>query len=376
MILWGRLDASIKEFRTINYTNNCLEDKALSEKCNFLWESLKRLAWTIFGHPNGVTALNINKIADDKFTKIFLLLAILYGVIQPATVGAENPEEGAFAHKSVSWTDLTFRGSKNFLELTARIQLGAPAPLWDELSKQMGAKDTECSGMGKNIKCLAVETRVQGFLIFDEQYTEQVWFDAADGRAYRRIRWRKGDDSWVKIYRWTDRCVHRLEIRPGNPGEHKQPPTKWSQRTESFYPYPERVSGYTLISDPTLVFYILSALEPSRLQPSFEMCVFGRKQLHRLTFRYEGASTMEASFKLHAPSGVVRIESKLKPLVFSIEAQPLAPQNTEPEIFSLLGLQKDIRIYLDASRHLPIRISGTNTTLGKLVLELSDATLN
>jgi hypothetical protein len=84
---------------------------------------------------------------------------------------------------------------------------------------------------------------------------------------------------------------------------------------------------------------------------------------------------MEASFKLHAPSGVVRIESKLKPLVFSIEAEPLASENTKPEIFSLLGLQKDIRIYLDASRRLPIRISGTNTTLGKLVLELSDATI-
>jgi hypothetical protein len=239
----------------------------------------------------------------------------------------------------------------------------------------MGVGGTECSGTGKNIKLLAVETRAQGILIFDEQYAEQVWFDTADGRAYRRIRWRKGDDPWVKIYCWTDRWVHRLEIRPGSPDEHKQPPTKWSQRAESFYPYPKGMSGCTLISDPTLVFYILSVLEPSRLQPSFEMCVFGRKQLHRLTFRYEGSSTMEASFKLHAPSGVVRIESKLKPLVFSIEAEPLATENTKPEIFSLLGLQKDIRIYLDASRRLPIRISGTNTTLGKLVLELSDATI-
>jgi hypothetical protein len=77
-----------------------------------------------------------------------------------------------------------------------------------------------------------------------------------------------------------------------------------------------------------------------------------------------------------ASSGVVGVNTTIKPLVFSVEAASSASNDIKQAAFTLLGLQKDIRIYLDPSTHLPIRVSGRNSIWGELILDLSDARLN
>jgi hypothetical protein len=311
----------------------------------------------------------------NKYIKLFVCLVVLVGVIQTATADTDN-NVGAFTHRGVSWSDLTFMGSKALVKVTVKIQLGSPADMCGELLTTMGAELADCSEVGRDIQFMTVETTAKGNVFFYEQYTEQFWFNPADGRAFRRIRWFKGSDPWVKTCCWSDKGVRRQNIRPGNSDENKRPPTQWTRRIESFYPYPKDIAGCSIISGPTFVFNILSTLGPGLLHTPFEICVFGKKQLHHLTCRYEKCLPMEVSFKIHSPGGEVNVDTTLKPLVFSIMAEPVVPKNMEPEIFSMLGLQKDIRIYIDPSRCLPIRISGTNTKIGKLVLELSDVRLN
>jgi hypothetical protein len=311
----------------------------------------------------------------NKYIKLFVCLVVLVGVIRTATAGTDN-HAGAFTHRDVSWSDLTFMGSNALVKVTVKIQLGSPADMCGDLLTTMGAELADCSEVGRDIQFMTVETTAKGNVFFYEQYTEQFWFNPADGRAYRRIRWFKGSDPWIKTYCWSDKGVRRQNIRPGNSDENKRPPTQWTRRIASFYPYPKDIVGCSIISGPTFVFNILSTLEPGCLHTPFEICVFGKKQLHRLTCRYEKCLPMGVSFKIHSPGGEVNVDTTLKPLVFSIMAESVIHENMEPEIFSMLGIQKDIRIYIDPSRCLPIRISGTNTKIGKLVLELSDVRLN
>ena len=106
------------------------------------------------------------------------------------------------------------------------------------------------------------------------------------------------------------------------------------------------------------------------------MYVFGKKQLHRLICRQEKSLPMAVSFKLHASSGATEINTTITPLVFSIDTEALGPKDGEPETFSFFGLQKNLRIYLDASRRLPIRVRGENAICGDLIFELSDARLD
>ena len=311
----------------------------------------------------------------NKYTMISLALSFLVGVGQTATALAVNPG-WASSQKDARWTGLTFNHSRMLQKLTVQVQIQSPAPMADGFLTRMGAGFTGCSETVKEMKLMAVDMRAEGLSFFDEQYTEKIWFNAGDGRAYRRIRWRKEGDPWVKSYCWTDDGVRRQKIQPASRDESKQAPIKWTQTTESFYPHPKNTVYSEAISDPTLLLYLLSVLEPRNMKSPFEIYVFGKEQLHRLTCRQEKSLPMAVSFKLHSSSGVVGVNSTIKPLVFSIEAESLASKDSKPETFSLLGLQKEIRIYLDPSRRLPIRVSGKNSIYGELILDLSDARLD
>jgi len=310
-----------------------------------------------------------------KYAMISLALSFMVGVGQTATALAVNPG-WASSQKDAYWKGLTFNHSRTLVKLTVQIQIQSPAPMADGFLSRMGASLTECSETVKEMKLMAVDMRAEGLSFFDEQYTEKIWFSAGDGRAYRRIRWRKEGDPWVKSYCWTDNGVRRQKIQPASHDEGKQAPIKWTKTTESFYPHPKNTINSAAISDPTVLLYLLSVLEPLNLKSPFEIYVFGKEQLHRLTCRHEKSSPMAVSFKLHSSSDVVGINTTIKPLVFSIEAESLASKDSKPEIFSLLGLQKEILIYLDPSRHLPIRVSGRNSVYGELILDLSDARLD
>ncbi|MBW2708164.1 MAG: hypothetical protein JRD04_02605 [Deltaproteobacteria bacterium] len=311
----------------------------------------------------------------NTYARIFFALSCLIGMSQTAMAGAVNHGSVA-SQKGVRWTVLTFNHSKLLSKLTVRIHTQSPTPMCDAPLTKMGAGLTGCSKAGNEITLLATDMTARGLAFLNVQYSEKVWFNAEDGRAYRRMRWRKKNDPWVKIYCWTDNGVRRQKIRPAGPDERKQAPAKWTRTTESFYPYPENTVHSEAISDPTLLLYVLSALEPGRLKSPLEMYVFGKKQLHRLICRQEKSLPMAVSFKLHSSSGVTEINTTMTPLVFSIDTEVLGPENGEPETFSFFGLQKDIRIYLDASRRLPIRVRGENAICGDMVLELSDARLD
>jgi hypothetical protein len=310
----------------------------------------------------------------SQYAKISLALTLLI-VGQTATAFAGNPGS-ASSQKAVSWTGLTFYHSGLLGKLTVQIQIQSPAPMTDGLLTRMGIGLAGPSETAEEIKLMAVELKAEGLSFFQEQYAEKIWFNAEDGRAYRRIRWRKGGDPWVKIYSWTEKGVRRHKIEPASRGESKQDPIKWAQTAENFYPHPLNAVSSKVISDPALLLYLLSAFDPQNLKSPLEILVFGKEQVHRLTCRREKSLPLTVSFKTHSSSGVIARKTPITPLVFSIEAEPAGSPDRNPEAFSLLGLQKNIRIYLDPSVQLPIRVSGRNSLWGELILDLGEVRLD
>ncbi len=296
---------------------------------------------------------------------------ILFGLIQPMIINADNTSD-VLTPGDIFWTDMTFKSSNILVNMEVKINLRSPTETSGDLSETMGLELSGSPWANKDTRCLTIETTVRRMFFFHEKYVEQTWFNATDGTAYRRIRYRKGDDPWIKIYRWIKTGVHRLKIKPKNSNERKKTPVKWTQQTRSFYPYPKDISKSVPVSDPSFLFYILSSIVPDNQKISFKLCVFGKKQLHRLTIKNETSLAIKALFKIHSLSNEVSVKSNIKSNIFSIEAEPVLPENLKPELFSLFGLEKDIRIYMDCSRGLPIRISGINNKAGKLVFDLSN----
>ena len=309
----------------------------------------------------------------QKHIKVILLLAVVVNLPQ---YSAANENIVTTFYDKASWTDLTFTGSKFFTSIKIKIQL-EPGELSSSASAQKTGTDlADYSEAENDSKLLTLKWSLTGILA-QGQYEVNVWFKTADGLPYKRIRSRYDDDPWVKNYYWEDKGVRRHKIKPGDSAENKQPSTKWTDRKEHFYKYPTESAGCGSVSDPSLIFYLLSTLDPDTLQDSKKICVFGKKQVHRLTIRQEKSSPIEVSFKAQASSQKEEtIKEQITPLVYSIKTTPLAPEKMEPEKFSLLGLHKNIRIYMDPEKLIPVRISGTNDSIGKLDLELQNAVLN
>ena len=309
-----------------------------------------------------------------KQINIILLLAVLF--ISPQLIAAEeNTTTETTVNNKVSWTDLTFKGSKLLTTITVKMHLGPGELSPDDPAAEAGTYLPGCSETDNDSRLLTVRTSSKGMLS-DGQYEEQIWFKEPDGLPYKRIRVRNDDDPWIKSYCWEKKGVRRHEIQPGVSAEKKQPPTKWTSRNEHFYEYPIESAGCSSISDQSLIFYILPTLDPDMQQNPKEICVFGRKQLHRLTIRQVKSSPIEVSFKFQTASQKETIKDQITPLVYSIKTEPYTPENKEPENFSLFGLNKGIRIYMDPEKQIPVRVSGTNGIFGKIVLKLQNARLN
>ena len=147
-------------------------------------------------------------------------------------------------------------------------------------------------------------------------------------------------------------------------------PARWTKHTEAFYTYPRQAEGCETISEPSLLIVQLSAIELDRQSDSYELCVFGKKQLHRLIIKKEKPSPLEVFYRERSSYLETVVEEKIFPVVFSVSAENIVPDKKKPEVFSFLGLQEDIRIYIDPEKRLPVRIDGTNSSIGHLVLDL------
>ena len=304
-----------------------------------------------------------------KPTVAVLSLIVLIALPQTSCAEKDKIYETS-ARQMIPWTELIFKGSKFFTSTTLKIKLGLGGQLSDDLSTEIGTDNCDYSENLYNSKLLTVQSSTRGVGFSQNQYEEKVWFKETTFGPYKRVRLNSGDVPWVKSYYWGDKGVRREKIFPGNPSENKQAPVTWTKRTESFYEYPEEVTGCDTISDPSLIFYILSAFQPVRQSKSFEICVFGRKQLHRMTIVQEKYSSLKVSYKSRSASQEVIVEGKITPTVFSITTKTFLPRESEQEIFSFLGLHRDIRIYMDPEKRLPVRITGRNNSFGGVTLDL------
>ncbi len=308
-----------------------------------------------------------------KFKGVCIALCFLAGSWQTTASGTSDFDRVS-ARERLLWTNLTFAYSNLIATLNVHIQLETPLKIHEELFVKMGT--SSLSPMADGMMLMSVNIKSRGLFFFNERYEEKIWFNSNELRAYRRTLWRKKGDPSIKIYDWTDNRVRRRKIQPAGPSESRQAPTEWTRSAASFYSYSEKKLPSEGISDPMLLLYALSTLEPDGMKRSHEMVVFGKKQFHRLTCRPEKTLPLAVSFSVHAASGVKHVDTTIEPFVFLIDTVSLTPENGKPENFSLLGLEKDIRVYIAPSRRLPVRVSGKNSKHGNLVFELSEACLD
>ncbi len=309
------------------------------------------------------------------FKNAILLLAVLNVLLEPS-VAEEHVVHDAYPRHNASWTDLTLEGSKLFTDIELHMQLRPADCKPDDLPQEGETESDNCPGTADDNILLSIRSSGKGPGFSEEKYEENIMFNKTTFHPYTRIRMSNVKEKWVKNYYWEETGVRRQKITPANSRENKQSQNTWTKRSESFYLYPKEADECSTISDPSLLLYILSTLESDVQQESIKICMFGKKQLHRLTIRQGQSSQLKASYTKSSPSQEVYVKGQRSPFVFSIGVETFAPGDGKQEEFSLFGLHEDIRIYIDPEYHLPLRVSGKNNSIGKLVLNLTKVTEN
>ena len=271
--------------------------------------------------------------------------------------------------KHVQWTYLSFHTKNFWVEVSTDIQM-----------RPLRASDLDAlllaSPQGIPIKPktssaaeMTINTTIDPRFRSPVNIYNRIWFNPSDAAALGRIRLRRGEDDFKKIYRFTEQGVFRHRLEPKNKREALLEPEKWTDIKDVFYPYdPDRL-GCAAISERSLLIYILSAATWFESNDPMSLCVFVKRQLHRVQLRKVGTQPIQFNYIEKSRQVETRKEGTVRALKITITAQPIDFGQEAAENFSFLGLHKDITIYIEPTSGLLIQATGIIPTVGKAFLK-------
>ncbi|MGD9080219.1 MAG: hypothetical protein PVG96_12810 [Desulfobacterales bacterium] len=276
----------------------------------------------------------------------------------------------------IQWSQLSFHAKNFWVEVSTEVHirylpaseldpvlLASPQGIPVKLKKSQAAEMT-------------INTIIDPRFRAPVKLYNRIWFNPEDASALGRIRLRRGEDDFKKIYRFTDRGVFRHRIEPKDKGEAGLEPDKWTDVKDTFYPYDTNQLDCPGVSERSVLIYILSAAALSKDNRPLTIGIFGKRQLHRVKLIKAGTRQIKTNYILKNQQQIeMRKDSTVEALKMMITAQSIEPHLEDAEIFSFLGFHKDISIFVETSLGLPIQVSGIIPTVGKVDLKLNQVQL-
>jgi hypothetical protein len=190
-----------------------------------------------------------------------------------------------------------------------------------------------------------------------------------------RIRTRRGDDDFLKRYRFTDLGVFRIQKEPADKKEVQLSPDKWTDAGDSFYAHDLKQLGCSIASERSILLYVACAALFSKNQQPLSVCVFGKRQLHRVQMSAGDIQSLKVNYVEKKQDAEVAREGSVDAIKITFKTRALASDLSAVENFSFLGLRKNVAIFIDPASRLPVQISGKLPKLGTMHLKLSEVRL-
>jgi len=270
----------------------------------------------------------------------------------------------------VPWVQLTY-GIRNFsVEVNTKVQLESLPAAEVEAALIENSQGVPLRASSPESYKITVNKMVDSIFKPPVKTVNQVWFNPQDATALGRIRLRRGNDDFKKVYRFTEQGVFRHRREPKDQQETPNEPEKWTDVKDTFYAYNLTKLGCPNVSERLLLIYIASAAEISKSNQILSFCVFGKRQLFDVRLRPEGLHSLKINLTEKTKQREVRRQGQVKALKIALEAQPLESDLEELESFSFLGFHEEIAIFIDPATNLPIQLSGKIPKIGKVTIEL------
>jgi hypothetical protein len=276
----------------------------------------------------------------------------------------------------VPWSQLSFHAKNFWVEVSTEIQMRALRTSDLDAVLLASPKGIPIKPQTSQINEMTINTTIAPRFRSPVNIYNRIWFNPTDASALGRIRLRRGEDDFKKIYRFTDQGVFRQRIEPQNKSEARLVPQKWTDIKDTFYPYNKKQLKCPIVSERSVLIYILCAAAVAKIDNPVIICAFGKRQLHRVKLIKAGTRQIKTNYILKNQQQIeTRKDSTVKVLKMMITAQPIEPDLEDAENFSFLGFHKDISIFVETSLGLPIQVSGIIPTVGKADLKLNQVQL-
>jgi hypothetical protein len=272
----------------------------------------------------------------------------------------------------VPWIDLSFHAKNTWVEVSTHIELISLPAAEVEALLLVSPKGAAVKTAMPCASQMTISTTIAPKFRSPVNLYNRIWFNPMDASVLGRIMLRRGEDDFKKIYRFTDRGVFRHQLEPKDKQEATLDPEKWTAIKDSFYPYDLTRLECSCVTEPSVLIYILHAAAISKMNDPLSVCVFGKRQLHRVSLQREGTFPVSVSFIEKRQQGEIRKEERDNAIKIEVKAEPMKSDLNEVENFSFLGLHQDISIYIDPTTRLPVQVSGIIPTLGKAELKLNE----
>jgi hypothetical protein len=272
----------------------------------------------------------------------------------------------------IPWTHLSFHANNFWVEVSTDIQF---RPFQASNLDAVLLKPPK----GNPIKPVTTETAQMTIdTIIDPRFRtpvkihNRIWFNPTDASALGRVRLRRGEDDFKKMYRFTDQGVFRHRIEPKDKQEAALDPEKWTAIKDSFYPYDLTRLECSGVTEPSILIYIINAAAISKINDPLSLCAFGKRQLHRVTVQREGTYPVSANYIEKRQQDEIRKAERVSAIKIAVKVEPLESDLNTVENFSFMGFRNDIFIYIDPASQLPVQVSGNIPTVGKTYLKLRE----
>jgi hypothetical protein len=304
---------------------------------------------------------------------INVILLVIWGVFSfSVSARAQSFFLPELDSKHMQWAHLSFHAKNFWVEVSTDIQFRSLQASDLDAVLLASPKGIPIKPQTPQAAEMTITTTIDPSFRSPVKIHNKIWFNPKDAAALGRVRLRRGDDHFKKRYRFTEQGVFRHRIEPKNRKEASLEPEHWSAIKDSFYPHDLTRLGCPFVSERSLLVFILSAVDFSKNNDPLSLCVFGKRQLHRVQLQQQGLHPLSTVYIEKTQQATIRKEGTINTLKITITAEPMNSGLKEAENFSFLGFHSNIVIYLEPTSRLPIQASGDIPTIGTAQLKLKE----
>ena len=266
----------------------------------------------------------------------------------------------------VDWTNLSYKARVLFFRMNIDVQLNQ-IPLAKSKAALLAPKQGEAtmpqSDPGYRIDLDTKILRRKSFI--------SLWFDP-DGAAFQRTQTDTGKKHRVKTYRILNNGFYSFQAKPRD-SEKELPPEQWTDIGEGSKEFDKLAPAGTIITEPTALYYLVSASPLNKPGDTFEQHIFTKHGIYKLDLHALEYQNIEVKFDSNQ-SGQKRTVYNDEFRALHIRMNGSAIDPAVQSDFKLLGLKGDIDLYMDPETRVLVQISGKLDIVGHTDIKLRSIT--